>query len=343
MNYKMPAEWEPHEATWLAWPHNHETWPGKFEKIPMVFVEFVKALHECEKVNILVNNDSMKEEAEQMLKRAGAWSANVNFYKIPTNDAWIRDYGPIFIKNDSGIAITDWIFNVWGERWEKSRPLDDAVPKEIAEKFGYKVFEPGIVLEGGSIDVNGEGTLLTTESCLLNKTRNPHLSRGQIEDYLRDYLGATNVIWLKQGIFGDDTSGHIDDIARFINPNTIVCAVEENPKNENYEITCQNFEILEKARDQNGNLLNIIKIPIPIPIPGPREEGYKDKWLPLSYVNFYIANSAVLLPVFGQPMDETVIKIFQALFPKRKIIGIYSSDLVWGLGGIHCVTQQQPY
>lgn len=340
--FRMPAEWEPHDATWLAWPHNVETWPGKFDKIPHVWIEFVKALKDHEKVKILVNDEAMKANVRRQLESANAWNDNVELYPLPTNDAWIRDFGPIFVKKPGQVAITDWIFNVWGGRWEKERPLDNAVPAKIAERFGYEQFEPDIVLEGGSIDVNGKGTLLTTESCLLSPTRNPHLTREQIEGYLHDYLGVTNVIWLKEGIAGDDTSGHIDDIARFTDPHTVVCILEENSANENYEITQRNFKILQGAVDQDGQPLNVIKLPMPALILGPREEGYIDPWIPASYANFYIANNVVLIPIFNQPSDQDAIQTLTACFPNRRIIPIDATDLVWGLGGIHCVTQQEP-
>jgi agmatine deiminase len=342
LGFRMPAEWEPHAATWLAWPHNEETWPGKFDKIPQVWVNFVKALKDHEKVKILVKDATMEADARTKLEAADALNANVEIYQIPTNDSWIRDFGPIFIKNPGHVAITDWIFKVWGGRWEKERPLDNAVPSKIAARFGYERFEPGIVLEGGSIDVNGKGTLLTTESCLLSPTRNPHLSREQIEGYLNDYLAMTNVIWLKEGIAGDDTSGHIDDIARFTDVNTVVCILEENPDNENHEVTQKNFETLQKAKDQDGTPLKVLKLPMPALIPGPQEEGYVDSWIPASYANFYIANNVVLLPVFDQPSDEEATRVLQGCFPNRKIVPINGVDLVWGLGGIHCVTQQEP-
>lgn len=345
-DFRMPAEWGPHEATWLAWPHNRETWPGKFEKIPSVWVEIVRSLHEHEKVNILVNDGNAEKSARALLQKKNVWSKNILFYRIPTNDAWIRDYGPIFVNRQQANggqkrAIVDWIFNAWGERWDK-RPLDDVVPKKIAEEFGYPLLEPGIVLEGGSIDVNGKGALLTTESCLLSKTRNPHLDREQIEQYLKNYLGITVVLWLKQGIVGDDTSGHIDDIARFVNENTVVCIYEENTRNKNYSVLKENFELLQNVTDQNGKLFNVVPLPMPNPIAGPTGEGYKDEWIPASYANFYIANGVVLVPVFNQPTDEKAIKILQKFFPDRRVHGIFASDLVWGLGGIHCVTQQQP-
>lgn len=341
--YIMPAEWAVHEGTWLVWPHNQETWPGKFEKIPSVWIEMVRALHSNEKVNILVNDLNSKNKVKKILEDANAWSKNVILHVIPTNDSWIRDFGPIFVKDQNGNSIiTDWIFNVWGGRWEKERPLDDIVPTKIAKEFGYPLVEPGIVLEGGSIDVNGKGTLLTTESCLLSPTRNPHLNRRQIEKYLSDYLGITTVIWLKEGIAGDDTSGHIDDLARFVNENTVVCMIEEDQNSENYKPLMENFKRLQKSKDQDGKALKVIPLPMPAPVPGPTGEGYMDNCVPASYANFYIANNVVLLPTYRSPYDSKVAKILAEFFPSRKIIGIDSYDLVWGLGAIHCSTQQQP-
>lgn len=338
----MPAEWEPHEATWLAWPHNPETWPGKMDKIPVVWVAMVKALSPREKVPILVNDEKSEKQALGLLQKGDVpISANIIFHRIPTNDSWIRDFGPIFIKNGKDVVVTDWIFNTWGGRWEP-RPLDNAVPEKIATLTGHKILSTNIVLEGGSIDVNGKGTLLTTESCLLSPTRNPNLSRGEIEQKLLEYLGIKKVIWLKSGIAGDDTSGHIDDIARFVNPTTVVCISTKDSRDPNYEILQKNLELLKEATDQDGNRLTVIPLPMPKPIPGPKGIGYQDDCLPASYANFYIANGVVLLPVFGQETDREATAILQSVFPDRKIIGIRAEDLVWGLGGIHCVTQQQP-
>ncbi|MDO8644276.1 MAG: agmatine deiminase family protein [bacterium] len=358
LGFRMPAEWEPHEATWLAWPHNAETWPGKIDKVPVVWAAMIKALAPHETVHVCVKDEAMARETQRVLSTGIPSSCvldersrgedpsppvepRIIIHKIPTNDSWIRDFGPIFVKNHSEVAMTDWIFNTWGGRWEP-RPLDNAVPKIISEKFGIQRFETGLVLEGGSIDVNGEGLMLTTESCLLSPTRNPDLSREQIEQKLNDFLGVKKVIWLQEGIAGDDTSGHIDDIARFVNPNTIVCILEKDRSHKNYKILKKNFELLEKATDLSGKPLNVIPLPMPQPIPGPKGEGYEDDCIPASYANFYIANKVVLLPVFGQKTDEEAMKILQNCFPNREVVGIPSSDLVWGLGGIHCVTQQQP-
>lgn len=334
MTYFMPAEWEPHEGTWLAWPHNQEHWPGKFEPIPPVFAKMAHALVEGgEKVFICVNDGKMEASARKFLTPN---LANIQFFHIPTNTSWSRDHGPIFVRDSTGkLIITDWIFNSWGGKyppWD----LDDVVPQKIGAQLKIPVVEPGIILEGGSIDVNGKGTLLTTEQCLLNKNRNPHLNRAQIEKYLHDFLGATNILWLKEGIIGDDTDGHIDDIARFVDSQTVVCTVEKNRSDDNYEILQKNFEDLKKMKDQDGKPLRIIPIPMPDPVV---HEGQR---LPASYANFYIANKAVLVPTFQCQQDAEALKILAEVFPGRKIIGIDCVDLAWGLGTIHCSTQQQP-
>ncbi|MBI4995248.1 agmatine deiminase family protein [Candidatus Peregrinibacteria bacterium] len=329
-SYLMPAEWEPHQGTWLAWPHNLDHWPGKFEKIPPVYAKIVNALLEGgEEVFICVNDEEMERSARKILPQ------KVKFFQIPTNASWSRDHGPIFVRDKTGkLIIEDWIFNAWGDQWPHDK--DDIVPQKIAEQLKLPLVQPGIVLEGGSIDVNGKGLLLTTTQCLLNKNRNPHLTQKQIEKYLRDYLGAEKILWLEEGIIGDDTSGHIDDIARFTDEKTIVAAVEENPKDENYKILKKNFEDLKNMTDQNGKPFKIVPIPMPEPVIC---EGQR---LPASYINFYIANKAVLVPIFRGKNDARALKILAELFLTRKIIGIDCVDLVWGLGTIHCLTQQQP-
>ncbi len=334
--YKMPAEWEPHEGTWLAWPHNKEHWPGNFDPIPKIYAEMIRILGSSEKVFVCVNDAAMEDAARNVLNKNGANSDRVIFHHIPTNSSWTRDFGPIFVReSDGNRVITDWIFNSWGGKyppWD----LDDVVPQHVSKIFKLPVVEPGIVLEGGSIDVNGKGTLLTTEQCLLNQNRNPHLHRKQIEDYLGKYLSVTNVLWLKEGIIGDDTDGHIDDIARFVDSNTVVCVVEENEFDENYEILKRNFADLKSMRDQDGRALNVIALPMPAPV------IYEGNRLPASYANFYIANRVVIVPTFRCRQDETALKILRELFPAREVIGIDCVDLVWGLGTLHCSTQQQP-
>ena len=334
--FKMPAEWELHEGTWLAWPHNKEHWPGNFDPIPKVYSELIRILASSEKVFICINDAAAEETARKVLKENGVNSDQVIFHHIPTNSSWTRDFGPIFVRDSNGNrVITDWIFNSWGGKyppWD----LDDIVPQYVSKIFKLPVVEPGIVLEGGSIDVNGKGTLLTTEQCLLNQNRNPHLNRKQIEDYLGKYLSVTNILWLKEGIIGDDTDGHIDDIARFVDSNTVVCVVEENESDENYEILRRNFEDLKIMRDQDGRALNVIPLPMPDPV------IYEGNRLPASYANFYIANSAVIVPTFRCKQDDQAIRILRELFPAREVIGIDCVDLVWGLGTFHCSTQQQP-
>jgi agmatine deiminase len=335
----MPAEWELHKGTWLAWPHNEEHWPGNFAPIPPLYAEIIRILASTEQVFVCVNNSSTEESARALLKQSGVSSIlldQARFLQIPTDSSWTRDFGPIFVRNPAGdLVITDWIFNSWGGKyppWDQ----DDVVPQHISKIFQYPLEQPGIVLEGGSIDVNGKGTLLTTEQCLLNQNRNPHLNRQQIENYLRQYLGATNVLWLKEGIIGDDTDGHIDDIARFINATTVVCCVEENQSDENYEILKKNYEDLKTMRDQDGRPLSIIAFPMPDPV------MYEGVRLPASYANFYIANRIVVVPTFRCRQDEFAMKTLRELFPDREVIGIDCVDLVWGLGTLHCSTQQQP-
>jgi agmatine deiminase len=339
LGYRMPAEWEPHEATWLAWPHNLNTWPGKFDLVPDIYVEIVRALHTHELVYIYVEDTEMVTETRKLLKREGLNLSAVKFYEILTDDTWARDHGPIFVSrlhgNKPELAVTDWIFNSWGEKYGPWN-LDDAVPQKIAEMLRLPLFEPGIVLEGGSIDVNGQGTLLTTEACLLNPNRNPTLTREDIETYLRAYLGVTNILWLGEGIVGDDTDGHVDDLTRFVNPTTVVCALEDDPVDANYALLRDNFDRLQKMTDQNGNPLRVVPLCMPSPV------VYDGSRLPASYANFYIANGVVLMPTYDCPNDKRAMATLQELFPTRQVVGIHCTDLVWGLGAIHCITQQQP-
>ncbi len=336
----MPAEWERHEATWLAWPHNPNTWPGKFAPVPDIYVQMVRALYQHERVHVCTNDAESAVRVRRLLRKAGVdFSSTIQFHEIPTNDTWARDHGPIFITRPREgrieLAATDWIFNSWGQKygpWD----LDDVVPQKIATMFELQCFIPGIVLEGGSIDVNGHGTLLTTESCLLNPNRNPSLSRADIEDYLRAYLGVTHILWLGDGIVGDDTDGHIDDIARFVNPTTVVCAVEDDPVDVNYRPLQDNLKRLQGMKDQQGRPLHVVPLCMPSPV------EYEGTRLPASYANFYIANDTVLVPTYDCPNDQRALTTLQELFPLRQVVGITCTDLVWGLGAIHCVTQQQP-
>jgi agmatine deiminase len=337
--YRMPAEWEPHEATWLAWPHNQDHWPDKFEPIPLVYAEIIRILAAGEAVYICVNDEEMEQQALETLRQAKLHEALLNsirFFRIPTNASWSRDHAPIFVRDASkSLVITDWVFNAWGNKY-KPYDLDNLVPQKVAKALNIPSVQPGIVLEGGSIDVNGKGTLLTTEQCLLNENRNPHLNREQIEGYLRDYLGITKVLWLKEGIVGDDTDGHIDDIARFVNETTIVTVVEDDPQDENYALLQENLSLLKEMTDQDNKPFTIIELPMPDPV------VFQDQRLPASYANFYIANQAVLVPTFRCKQDQKALDILQRLFPNRQVVGVDCVDLVWGLGTIHCSTQQQP-
>lgn len=336
-SYKMPAEWEPHEGTWIAWPHNKRHWPGNFEPIPRLYAEMVKALAESEKVFICINDKKAQKEAEKILhekKVTKKQLKNIKFFKIRTNSTWTRDYGAIFVRDEKGkLVITDWIFNAWGEKyppWES----DDIVPQKIGKIFKTKVVKPEIILEGGSIEVNGKGVLLTTEECIF--ARNPKLSRKQIEGYFKKYLGIEKTLWLGKGATGDETDGHIDAIARFVNPKTIACVVEKNPKDANYKTLKKNFEELKKMTDQEGKPFKIIALPTPKPV------MFKGQKLPANYANFYIGNTIVLIPTFGCEQDQEVKKILSKFFPTRKMVGIDCKELVWGYGAFHCSTQQHP-
>lgn len=336
LGYRMPAEWEQHAATWFSWPHKLESWPDKFEPVPLVFIEMVKALTPHEKVKINVKDEAMKEEVMLLLKNSEVDLSQVELHLIPTNDAWCRDHGPIYIKNENGEkAIIDWGYNAWGGKYPPF-DLDDEVPVHIAKIQGLPLFQPQIVMEGGSIDVNGKGSLLTSKSCLLNENRNPHLTQSQIEEYLKAYLGVTNILWLGEGIIGDDTDGHIDDMTRFINPTTIVTVLEENPDDENYQLLIDNYELLKTMKDQNGGPFTIVTMPMPDPV------YCEDQRLPASYANFLIANNVVLVPTYRCDKDQVALDILQSCFIDRKVIGIDCTDLVWGLGAIHCVSQQEP-
>lgn len=331
LGYRMPAEWQTHEATWLAWPKDPTTFPPDIiNDVEQAYVKMIRALSATENVNVLVDDEETEERASSVLGKKNS----ILFHKIKTADVWIRDYGPIFIKGKD-MAATKWIFNAWGNKYDDLK-ADDEGGMKVAQSTGFKIFEPGIVLEGGSIDVNGLGTCLTTKQCLLNKNRNPKQSAGKIAEHLRDYLGVTNLIWLDSGIAGDDTDGHVDDIARFVNEDTIVCMVEEDRKDENYKVLNKNYELLLGAKDQNGRKLNITTIQLP------RRIVTKDGRLPASYANFYIGNAAVLVPTFNDPNDSNALGTLQELFPKHKIVGIDCESLVYGFGAIHCVTQQEP-
>jgi agmatine deiminase len=338
LGYSMPAEWARHRATWLSWPHNQETWPTQLEKVREVWVQMICALSPHERVYLLVNDERAEQDVSVRLVRARAAMENVTLLKISTVDVWMRDYGPTFLtraSRENPLAFNDWIFNGWGGKYQ-SYEDDERVTREVAALLKVPVFEQKVILEGGSIEVNGAGTCLTTEQCLLNKNRNPHLSRLQIETLLEDSLGVTHVVWLGEGIVGDDTDGHIDDIARFVNPTTVLCAIEADSNDENYGFLQDNYERLQHAEDQNGTKLSIV------PLPCPRPLYYEGARLPASYANFYIANNIVLVPIFDDPSDAQALGILQQLFPEREVIGLRCNEVVAGLGAIHCVTQQEP-
>ncbi|MGE0103754.1 MAG: agmatine/peptidylarginine deiminase [Blastocatellales bacterium] len=335
----MPAEWEPHEATWLSWPHKQESWPGAFEPVPGIFARIAKALSGSELVRINVADEEFAQRVQAVLKTEDVDPAAIRFHYNPTNDAWVRDHGPIYVVRDRDgrreRAINDWGYNAWGNKYPPF-DLDDVVPSRIAAETGETLFNPDIVMEGGSIDVNGSGTLITTEACLLNPNRNPHLNREQIEGYLGDYLGVTNILWLGDGIVGDDTDGHIDDLTRFVSEDTVVTAIEDDPEDENYELLLENYRRLQTMKIEDGRPLKIVKLPMPGAV------WFEGQRLPVSYANFYIANRAVLVPTYRHANDSVACGILQELFPDRKVIGIDCTELAWGLGAIHCVTQQQP-
>ena len=337
----MPAEWEAHAATWLAWPHYHGDWPGKFEPIPWVYAEIIRHLAQHERVELIVADPAAERTARKILKKANALSDAVRFHRWPTNRVWLRDSGCIFTKTNQNLAAVKWRFNAWAKysNWQRDEKIGSLMAQvadaaEVRPLFAKK----RVVIEGGSIDVNGQGTLLTTEECLLSKTqeRNPGMKRKDYEKAFSQSLGISNVIWLESGIAGDDTHGHVDDITRFVAPDTVVTVVESDPQDPNYEPLRENVRRLRSARDQDGNAIAIVELPMPAPV------IFENRRLPASYANFYIANGIVLVPVFNDPNDRVALDILADLFPNRDIIGIYCGDLVWGLGTLHCMTQQQP-
>lgn len=339
LGYRMPAEWEPHEATWLSWPHKQESWPGAFEEVPGVFVEITRFLAESERVRINVAGEEMEAEVRELLEQAGVNTAAVSFHHNPTNDAWCRDHGPIYVVRDVNgrreRAVTDWKYNAWGDKYPPY-DLDNTIPGRIAAEFAEPRFEAGIVMEGGSLDVNGRGTLMTTEACLLNPNRNPHLTKEQIEGSLRDFLGVRHFLWLGDGIVGDDTDGHIDDITRFVAADTVITVVEDDPADENHKPLAENLARLKTMKDQDGKAIQVVTLPMPSPI------EFEGQRLPASYANFYIANRRLLVPTYRCKNDAVALETLQRLFPDRLVLGIDCTKLVWGLGAIHCVTQQQP-
>jgi agmatine deiminase len=360
----MPAEWEPHEATWLTWPRRDGiSFPGRFDSIPQYWVQLAELLSHGEHVHVNTFDDEHEAEIRDHLDRSDKLvRERVFLHRFPAYEPWCRDHGPIFVTRQPDdaaqrsaresdlpmarygvgfepkyerLAVVDWGYNAWGGKYPPY-DLDDAVPQHVARYLNVPLLQPEMILEGGSIDVNGRGTLLTTEACLLNPNRNPERSRAQIEQVLRDYLGVTNILWLGDGIVGDDTDGHIDDLARFVNPTTVVAVVEEDSADENYEPLQENLRRLRTMSDQDGRPLDIETLPMPRPI------YHAGQRLPACYANFYIANELVLVPTFNDPNDSRAIATLERLFPDRQVVGILSLDLIWGLGAFHCITQQQP-
>jgi len=343
--FSYPAEWEPHEATWLAWPHNSEDWPGKFPPIAWVYGEIVRKIAPGEKLRILVHGALQGKQAMRVLARVGVDSSRVELFEHPTDRGWTRDCGPIFVRRANSpqeTAIIQFHFNAWARypNWKK----DNTVPAFAARALKRRVFRAkfngrDFVLEGGAIDVNGKGTLLTTEECLLDKqtqVRNPGLTRDEVETALREFLGVKNILWLGKGIAGDDTHGHVDDLCRFVGPRTVVLASEDDPRDDNYEALNENRERLESMRLEDGSKIEVLTLPMPAPL------YFEGQRLPASYANFYISNAAVLVPTFNDPNDRVALGILSELFRDRPVVGIHAVDLVWGLGTIHCLTREQP-
>jgi agmatine deiminase len=340
--WRMPAEWDPHEATWIAWPHNEEDWPDKFGPIPWVYAEIVRQLHYSERVHLLVEDAEKEAHVSHLLDRVQVDRGRVRFFHVATDRVWTRDYGPIFLMSPEGrLGMTDWHFNAWAkyDNWQR----DDVVPAQIQQKLALPCWQPSVgdrrvVLEGGSIDVNGQGLLLTTEECLLSpiQQRNAGLERADLERVLADFLGVRKVLWLGNGIAGDDTHGHIDDLARFVGPRTVVTVVEDDPADANYQPLQDNLRRLQTMTDLDGRPLEIATLPMPAPL------YFDGQRLPASYANFYIANDRVLVPTFNDANDRVALNTLAGLFPGRKVVGIHAVDLVWGLGTLHCLTQQQP-
>lgn len=337
LGFRMPAEWEPQTAVWLSWPHKYASWPGQFRPVPYAYAEIVKQISRFEEVRINCAA-KLQPRAKRLCAAAGADMSRVIFYNHPTNDAWCRDHGPIFVKNDrtGEVAITDWAYNAWGDKYPPY-DLDNKIPPSIAQKLKLRRFENDMILEGGSIDVNGQGLLLTSEQCLLNKNRNPELSRAHIEQNLKDYLGVKQVLWVGDGIIGDDTDGHIDDITRFYKPDGFITCVETNKRDPNHKILEENLERLCAFRTPAGKRFDIVTLPMPKPF------AFEGQQVPASYANFLVINGAVLVPQFRQPKrDAEAREIIGGCFKGREVIGIDCYHLIWGLGTLHCISQQQP-
>ncbi len=338
LGYYFPAEFAPHTATWLSWPHKEASWPGKIHTIFPSYTAFIRELTKGELVRINVAGEAMKDFATARLLKAGVDMEKVEFFFHPTNDAWCRDHGPAFVINpaaDIKKMIIDWGYNAWGNKYPPF-DLDDVIPTRIGKHFGIPVYHPGIVMEGGSVEFNGAGTVMTSTACLLNPNRNPHLNQEQIEKYLCDYYGMEQVLWVDEGIVGDDTDGHIDDTVRFVSEDTVITVVEEDKQDENYSLLQHNLRQLKQMRLLNGKQLTIIELPMP------PELIYEEQRLPCSYANFYIANHSVIVPTFRSDRDDRALQIIQSAFPGREVVGIDSTDIIWGLGSFHCLSQQEP-
>ncbi|WP_343702514.1 agmatine deiminase family protein [Chitinophaga sp.] len=338
LGYFFPAEFHPHTATWLSWPHKEASWPGKIHTIFPHYSRFVKYLAESELVRINVVDSAMQAFATEHLLKAGVNMNRVEFFEHPTNDAWCRDHGPAFLINPSAAekkAVVDWNYNAWGGKYPPF-DLDDIIPTRIAQHFNLPLFNPGIIMEGGSVEFNGKGTILTSTCCLLNENRNPHLNREQVENYLHHYYGANQVLWVEDGIVGDDTDGHIDDTIRFVNEDTVLTVIETDKQDENYELLQQNLRQLQQMRLLNGKQLNIVTLPMPDAV------VFEDQRLPASYANFYICNKYVIVPTFQCPKDDEALGIIAGCFKDREVVGIDSTDIIWGLGSFHCLSQQEP-
>ena len=332
--YRLPAEWEQHESTWLTWPHNTDTWEHQLKDTQKAYIKFIHSISKGEKVNIILTQNNISEVRDK-LKKANTNLNQIIFHQWETNDSWIRDYGPDFLIGTKDKIILNWKYNAWGQKYPPF-DADNSIPLKIAEYLKLKHYSPDIVLEGGSFEPNGKGTILTTTNCLLNKNRNPHLTQKQIQSILEEYLQINNIIWLKDGIIGDDTDGHVDDISRFVNKNTILTCIEQNKQDENYTPLQKNLKLLNTARLENGKQANIVELPMPAPF------FFKNQRLPASYANFYICNQAVIVPIFNDSNDDKAIQILESLFYDRKIIPIYSGDIIYGLGSFHCLSKHEP-
>ena len=347
LGFYFPAEFAHQNAMWLSWPHKEASWPGKLHLIYDPYTEFILRVATHQKVCINVADETMHHEAIEKIKNTQYFGSisnadqvlnNISFYYHPTNDAWCRDHGPAFLINPETKtkAIVDWGYNAWGDKYPPY-DLDDVIPTLIGDKLGLQVFHPGIVMEGGSVEFNGKGTILTTTACLLNKNRNPHLSQYEIEQYLVEYYGVEQILWLDEGIVGDDTDGHIDDITRFVNEDTVITVIEHDKSDDNYDLLKDNLKLLKKMRLADDRPLNIVELPMPNPV------IYEDQRLPASYANFYISNENVIVPTFRDDRnDQDALDIIQECFPDREVVGIDSVDIIWGLGSFHCLSQQEP-